>query len=256
MNGKERNRRVDRLAFLGTLAGGLAHEVKNPLSTISMNLQLLKEDWNDPENPREVRALKRVEILLREIKRLDSIVNDFLRFARGFSLEPVPSSLNQLVKELIDFLDPESTRLKIRVSAYLDQALPRVPLDRKYVQKALLNVFHNAFHALEGMDESKREVMVRTRERDGGAEIVVTDTGSGMSTEVREKMFQVFYSTKKGGTGMGMPTARRIIEEHDGTISVLSEEGKGTSFIMFFPGEEPGREAPASAKNTGTGDRQ
>ena len=80
MNGKERKKRVDRLAFLGTLAGGLAHEVKNPLSTMSVNLQLLKEEWADPQSPKEAKALKRVEILIREIGRLESIVNDFLNF--------------------------------------------------------------------------------------------------------------------------------------------------------------------------------
>jgi signal transduction histidine kinase len=104
MSGSQRKKKVDRLTFLGTLAGGLVHEIKNPLSTISVNLQLLKEDWQDAKSQKEVRALKRVNILQREIKRLESIANDFLNYAKGFSLEPQPSDLNNLIRELIDFL--------------------------------------------------------------------------------------------------------------------------------------------------------
>lgn len=235
MSASERKKKVDRLTFLGTLAGGLAHEVKGPLSTMSVNLQLLKEDLEEPSTPKEARTLKRVDILMREVGRLETIVNDFLNFARGFSLEPEPSDLNELIRELIEFLNPEALRLKVRILSFLDPGLPEVSIDWTYVQKALLNVIHNAFQALESMDESKREIMVRTRCAEGGVEIEVTDTGSGMSQEVRDKIFQVFYSTKKDGTGMGMPTARRIVEEHGGTIAVHTEEGKGTSFVLFFP---------------------
>jgi signal transduction histidine kinase len=235
---KERKKRVDRLAFLGTLAGGLAHEVKNPLSTMSVNLQLLREDWEDAETPREKRTLKRVDILLREIAQLESIVNDFLRFARGFSLEPVLTDVNALVRELIEFLNPEALRLKIHLRTSLDPALPMVLLDRKYIQKALMNLIHNAFQALAAQEEAKREVLVRTRPRAGGVEVELIDTGPGIAPDHQEKVFQVFFSTKKGGTGMGLPTVRRIVEEHDGTLAMHSEEGKGTSFVLFFPGPE------------------
>lgn len=235
MSASERKKKVDRLTFLGTLAGGLAHEVKGPLSTMSVNLQLLKEDLEEPSTPEEARTLKRVDILMREVGRLETIVNDFLSFARGFSLEPEPSNLNELIKELIEFLNPEALRLKVRILSFLDPDLPEVSIDWTYMQKALLNIMHNAFQALGSMDESKREIMVRTRRAKGGVEIEITDTGSGMSREIREKIFQVFYSTKKDGTGMGMPTARRIVEEHGGTIAVHTEEGKGTSFVLFLP---------------------
>lgn len=239
MSGNDRRKRVGRLAFLGTLAGGLAHEVKNPLSTISLNLQLLKEDWEDAVSSKEVRTLKRVEILMREIDRLETIVNDFLKFARGFSLDLQPGKLNDLMQEMVDFLMPEARKLHVRMNPYLDPSLPEVLMDWNYMQKALLNLFHNAFQALETVEKDRREVMVRTRVAPGGVEVEITDTGPGIPPDAREKIYQVFYSTKKGGTGMGLPTARRIVEEHDGTLSVLSDVGKGTSFVIFLPAVTP-----------------
>jgi len=238
MSKKEREKRVGRLAFLGAMAGGLAHEIKNPLSTISVNLQLLKEDWESPQTPREAKSLKKVDILIREVGRLDSIVNDFLHFARGFSMKPAPVDLNSLIREILEFLNPEALKKKIRISPYLEPGLPEILLDANYGQKALLNIFHNAFQALESVDEKRREVMIRTRSVKDGVEVEVTDTGPGMDPDIHEKVFQVFFSTKKGGTGMGLPTVRRIIEEHGGHISLLSDKDKGTSFILFFPFSE------------------
>lgn len=239
MNSKENKKKVDRLAFLGTLAGGLAHEVKNPLSTMSVNLQLLKEDWEDAESPKELKTLKRVDILMREIKRLESIVNNFLKFARGFSLEPELTSLNDLVTELIDFVAPEASRMQVRISQYLSPGLPKIMIDGSYVQKALLNLVHNAFQALDSVEDGPKEVFVKTRKAEGGVELEITDTGPGIPSEYHEKIYQVFFSTKKGGTGMGLPTVRRIVEEHDGTLSMVSDVGKGTSFILFFPEPHP-----------------
>ncbi|MHC4944047.1 MAG: two-component system sensor histidine kinase NtrB [Planctomycetota bacterium] len=241
MNGKDRKKRVGRLTFLGTLAGGLAHEVKNPLSTISLNLQLLKEDWQDADSPRELRTLKRVDILQREIDRLESIVNDFLHFARGFSLEPRPGKLNELIQEMIDFLTPEANKNSIRITPYMEPGLPEVLMDWNYIQKALLNIFHNAFQAVGEVDQDQREVMVRTRRCRGGVEVEITDTGPGIAPDARDKIFQVFFSTKKGGTGMGLPTVRRIVEEHDGSINVVSDIGKGTSFVLFLPAAGAGK---------------
>jgi two-component system sensor histidine kinase HydH len=126
-------------------------------------------------------------------------------------------------------------RAQIRITTLLAPRLPKVDLDWKYMQKAFLNIFHNAFQALADVDENLREVMVSTRTADKGVEVVITDTGSGIAPELQDKIFQVFFSTKRDGTGMGLPTVRRIVEEHDGTLSVLSEVGKGTSFVMHLP---------------------
>ncbi len=259
MTGRERRKKVDRLTFLSAMAGGLVHEVKTPLSTMSVNLQLLKEEWENPETQKEMRTLKRVEILMREIQRLEDVVNDFLHFARGFSLEPVPSNINRLIQELVEFMNPEALRQKVRLSVFLDPGLPEVPLDWKYVQKALMNIIHNAFQALQDLDERAREVLIRTARRPDGIEVAITDTGPGIDPERREKIFQVFYTTKKDGTGMGLPVVRRIVEEHYGTVSLHSEVGKGTSFVLFFPFDEAeegeNRESPDNDRGVkkGTG---
>ena len=235
MASKERKRRVDRLAFLGALAGGLAHEVKNPLSTMSVNLQLMKEDWENPQTPKEARTLKRIDVLMQEIRRLESVVNDFLNFARGFSLHLEATDLNRLLRELVEFMNPEALRYGIRVSTFLDPTIPNVWVDRKYVQKAFMNLFTNAIQALQAVEEDRREILIRTARREDGVEAAVTDTGPGIDEHLRERIFQVFYSTRKDGTGMGLPMVRRIMEEHDGTLTLHSELGKGSSFVLFFP---------------------
>jgi signal transduction histidine kinase len=238
----ERKKKVNRLAFLGSLAGGLAHEIKNPLSTISVNLQLMQEDWSDSEGPRERRTLKRIQVLTKEIERLEEILNDFLAYARGFSLQPTSGNVNQMVNDLATFLEPEAHRLGIEIRLFLDPALPRIPIDVKYLKLALINLIQNALQAFEGWD-GIREVLVRTRTLPGGVEIVITDTGPGIAEEHRDRVFHVYFSTKRTGTGLGLPMVKRIVGEHDGTVSFQSEEGKGTSFTIFLPlgAAEPGK---------------
>ena len=230
----ERRKKVDRLAFLGSLAGGLAHEIKNPLSTISVNLQLMKEDWEGSDSPRERPTLKRIQVLTQEIRRLEEILNDFLTFARGFSLKMEEENINQIVGDLVLFLEPEAQRLGIELRSFPDPALPRIRVDAKYIKLALMNIVQNALQALGGRSGIK-EVLIRTMKLENGVEIVVTDTGPGILEEHRDKIFQVYFSTRRDGTGLGLPTVRRIIEEHDGTITFQSEVGKGTSFRIFLP---------------------
>ena len=235
----ERKKKWDRLAFVGSLAGGLAHEIKNPLSTISVNLQLMKEDWEKIDGARDRRTLKRIEILASEINRLEGILNDFLTYAKGFSLKPSPQSLNRIVNELVLFLDPEARKRGVELRFNPDPALPEVLVDVKYIKLALMNILQNALQALEpSRGEEGGEILVRTRSVDGGVEVVITDTGSGISGKHRDKIFQVYYSTKSGGTGLGLPMVKRIIEEHNGSVSFQSEEGKGTSFTVFVPKSE------------------
>jgi len=238
----ERKKKVDRLTFLGTLAGGLAHEIKNPLSTISINLQLMHEDWQDAEGPREKRTLKRIATLSKEIDRLEGIVNDFLTYARGFSLEKTAENINSVLVDLTTFLDPEAQRRSIEVRTFLDPNAPLVQIDTKYIRLALMNIIQNAFQAFDDDDDgAARQVLVGTRGFKESVEITVTDTASGIPPEHRERIFQVYFSTKRSGTGLGLATVKRIIEEHDGTISFTSEEGKGTSFTVHLPAAGGGK---------------
>ena len=217
---------------MGVLAAGLAHEVKNPLSTMSVNLQLMAEDFAEPKGLVEERTLRRAKLLLGEVKRLDGIVNDFLTLARGYEIAPASVDLELLVTELLSLNQAESDRLGIRCRNSLEPAARYVVADPKFLRLALMNLVVNAQQA---MAESGGELLVETRARDGMVEIRITDTGPGIEREALEKIWQPFFSTKAGGTGLGLPTTRRIIEELGGDIRVVSERGRGTRFTMKLP---------------------
>jgi two-component system sensor histidine kinase HydH len=227
------------MAFLGTLAGGLAHEIRNPLSTMKVNLQLLREDLarggnGDAGGDRAARAARRVETLEQAVRRLESIVDDFLNYARGFELQIVPDDLNRTVAEVVVFVEPEAQRHGVALRTAYAPDLPKVPIDRKYVQQALLNLLLNARQAIENSGR-KGEIFVTTSRDDSAVRVTVTDTGPGIPPEVRAKIFDAYFSTKKGGTGLGLPMSRRIADEHGGTLDVESEVGKGTSFTLRLP---------------------
>ncbi len=244
--------RMGRMAYLGTLAGGLAHEVRNPLSTMKVNLQLLREDL-EKDAPKSgarssagERAARRVEVLEKAVTRLEDIVNDFLKLARGFDLHPEPGDLNAIVDDVVSFVEPETRKCGVGMRTAYDKSLGSVRVDRKYVQQALLNLLLNARQAIQESGKHG-EIFVTTKKRDAHAVISVTDTGPGISAEALPRIFEAYYSTKKGGTGLGLPTARRIVEEHGGRLTVSSEPGKGTSFTISLPLDPPTRENPATA---------
>lgn len=232
--GTERGGAPDkRLAYLGTLAGGLAHEIKNPLSTISINLALLREDLGADAS--QARHLKRIRLLEREVGRLEGIVQDFLRLTRGLDLHPEPTDLNGLLGELLEFIEPEAKKERVAIRQSLDPSLPRVTLDRQAFRQVFVNLLVNARQAMP----SGGELIVRTLAEGADVLVEVTDTGVGMSADVLARCFDAYFSTKKGGTGLGLPTARRIVEEHSGSIGVWSEPGKGTKFTVRLPVKGP-----------------
>jgi signal transduction histidine kinase len=218
-------------AEIAQLAGGLAHEIRNPLSTLQLNLQLLAEELQDAESPRERRALRRVERLQHEVHRLHGVLENFLRFARIRDVELHPADLNEVVEELRDFYEPHAATKSIVIRTHLAADLPRVDLEPDLFKQALLNLILNAEHAMPAGGE-----LILTTRRDGHAVVLeVTDTGVGMSDEVRARIFDAFFSTRPEGSGLGLPTTRKIIEAHRGTIHVQSEPGKGSRFTIRLP---------------------
>lgn len=231
---------AEQVTFLSRLAGGLAHEIKNPLSTMSINLALLEEDWSRASaarqaavelTPREQRSLKRLNTLSREVRRLEGIVDEFLHYARGGEINRAPKDLAGLVRDLLEFVEPEDAALGIRHHVDLPVGLPLVMVDEGVLKQAVLNLLVNARHAMPGGGE-----LIVRMERDGNwVALTVTDTGVGMTEEQLARCFDEYWSDKKGGTGLGLSTARRIVEEHGGTITVVSETGRGTSFTIYLP---------------------
>ncbi|QDU67199.1 sensor histidine kinase [Engelhardtia mirabilis] len=230
----------DQFAFLSRLAGGLAHEIKNPLSTMAINLALLQEDWERvaaqrsadvPLPPREQRTLKRVTTLQREVQRLETIVQDFLDFVRGAAVNRRPQNIGAIVQEVLDFVEPENDQAGVRQRTDIVFGLPLVLVDEAQIKQALLNLLINARQAMP----TGGEILVRVRRVGNDAEVSITDTGIGMTPTQVERCFDVYWSNKKGGTGLGLSTTRRIVEEHGGSIHVITEQGRGTSFLVCLP---------------------
>lgn len=241
-------RLVDQYTEIARLAGGLAHEIKNPLSTIRLNMDLLAEDFSaDPENPVFRRALVKVRRVQRECERLQELLDDFLNFAkvRRFNLQP--SNLNQQVREVLEFFRPKARESRIEIIEFLAADLPTVLLDREAFRGALLNLVLNAQQAMpEG-----GQLVVRTSATFDGVVLDLIDTGCGMDGATLARIFDAFFSTKKSGSGLGLPTTRKIIEGHGGQITVQSEVGKGTQFTIKLPA--PARLAADPARTLLTG---
>jgi len=214
---------------LAQLAGSLAHEIKNPLSVIRMNMDLLSEDLQ--EAGLEPRAMNRVEVVHRQCGRLESLLNDFLRFARLRNLELEPGSLNQQIATVLDLYQAQAEASRVEVRRYLEENLPTVLLEPETLQAALVNLVKNA---LEAMPDGG-QLIARTRIIRNGVALDLIDTGEGIPDNAARNMFDAFYSTKPGGSGLGLPTARKIIEAHGGGISVDSRTGLGTQFTLEFP---------------------
>ena len=220
-----------RYAELAALAGELAHEIKNPLSVIRMNMELLREDIEEIDLPVARRAVERVETVNRQCQRLDTYLKDFLEFTRFNSLELKAGNLNEQIEQVLDFFARTADEQNVKVDRHLDAALPGIRLDSQTLQQALTNLVKNALEAMP----NGGQLLVRTRMVRSGVALDVIDTGVGMASNTLLNMFKEFYTSKDGGTGLGLPTAKKIIEAHGGRINVQSEVGTGTCFTVEFP---------------------
>ncbi|MAE46814.1 MAG: two-component sensor histidine kinase [Planctomycetes bacterium] len=219
--------------LLTRLARGLAHEIKNPLSTMAINLTLLEEEFTraGADDPRSRRVTKRVNTLQREVSRLEGILDDFLHYARGGLVNRQPGDLVALVHEVLEFMEPEHSTHDIRVLSDLESGLPLVLLDEGVMRQMVINLMVNARQAMPGGGE----LILQVQRVGSRAQLVITDTGIGMDPEELEHCFDMYWSTKRDGTGLGLSTVRRIVLQHEGTIGVISEKGRGTSFTITLP---------------------
>lgn len=220
-----------RYEELAELAGSLAHEIKNPLSVIHMNIDLLSEDLEEIDSPISRRSVDRVEIVRGQCERMEALLRDFLRYTRLRDIDLLPGSLNDQVEMVLRAYQAQADVDGIDVKKYLDPDLPAISLHSDSLQAALMNLVKNA---LESMQRGG-QLMVRTYATRESVALDLIDTGSGVDDNTVLHMFEPFYSTKEGGSGLGLPTARKIIEAHGGRISVQSEVGRGTKFVLEFP---------------------
>lgn len=223
---------TDHAAELAELTGGFIHEIKNHISTLGLHIQLLGEEFSDPQTPRERKAFDRIIRLQNECQRLAELSNDFLRFARLRDLNRRSTLLLEVVGDMVDFFAPTARSAGIEIKTFLPSDLPRVSVDVDLFKQALLNLMLNAEQAMPDGGEMIIQAQVG---EPGWLRIDLIDNGVGMSEETRAKCFKPFHTTKPGGTGLGLPTSRRIIEIHGGRIDVQSEPGKGTQFTIWLP---------------------
>lgn len=219
------------LEELSRLTGGLAHEMKNPLSIIKVNLKLISEDLATSKDENTARAARKIAVVQKETDRLEQILEDFLRYIRKTELHLSSIDINKLLIDMVDFYSPQAVSRSIT----LRTALCSQPLicyaDSNSLKQVLLNLFINAQQAMPGGGE----LLLRTQRTNGQAVIIVSDTGKGIEPENLEKIFHAYYSTKTGGSGLGLSASKKIIEAHKGSIKVDSIPGKGTSFTILLP---------------------
>jgi len=223
-----------QLEELAKLTGELAHEIKNPLSTLKINLKLVREYLEQPDltrSPDVGRALRKLAVIQEEADRLEAILSGFLHYIGRPELQRAPGDIGQVVGDMVDFYLPQAHNSAVT----LRQGLHKQPLvcmvDAAMLKQVLLNLFINAQQAMpQGGD-----LIVRTDRQPPWALIQVSDTGSGIEADKLNRIFEPYYSSKPRGTGLGLATARKIVEAHAGSISVTSEPGKGTAFTIRLP---------------------
>lgn len=227
---ERRAREAERLAELGTLTSGLAHEIKNPLSTVQLNLQLLSEDL-DPRDVHLHRVIRRLQVVQRETSRLREILDDFLRYAGKMELDRKPTDLNDLLEELVDFFAPQAQLQKVQLRLRREEGPLMANVDAKFIKQAVLNLMLNGMQAMP----DGGELILSAKTEDDFARIDIIDTGGGVPPEALENIFTAYYSTKRGGTGLGLAITQRIAREHGGALKVETEAGKGSDFFLLLP---------------------
>ena len=233
---------AERRSYVGLLASGLAHEIRNPLNAMNMNLQMLEEEIHAYPGLGDEDFHQLLGSTKSEIKRLERLVNNFLAYARPAQPKIEPRDLNEVLESVVSFLRADFVESGVTVDLNLEPLLPTVDLDETQFKQAVMNLLVNARQVLE----PGGRIRLRSRAGSGGEVVVeVEDDGPGMSEEVRSRIFEVFFSSRGGGTGLGLAIARQIVERHGGRIEVESVERVGTTFRIRIP-RRRARPAPVS----------
>jgi two-component system C4-dicarboxylate transport sensor histidine kinase DctB len=222
--------RTEKMAVLGTFASGLAHEVRNPLNSIALQLSLLERRIGRVDTGVGAEMSQLTRIIHEEVQRLDNLVGDFLLFSRTDRLHYREADLAALADEVVGLLQPEATELGIAVRrSHIGAPAPSLQVDTEKMKQVVINLVRNSFEAMpEG-----GEVTVETGLVDGQARLVVRDTGPGLPDGL--DVFQIFVTTKPKGTGLGLSIVQQIVLQHGGEIAAESEAGNGASFTISLP---------------------
>ncbi len=226
-----RLRRAESLASLTTLAAGVAHEIKNPLGSMGIHIQLIKKGMAGKSLVEAGSVLKHLDIITEEVERLNKIVVDFLFAVRPMDMELRSADLNAVVRDFLDFVRVELEEAGIGIREELEEDLPALNLDEKFVKQAALNLVKNAISAMPGGGT----LTVSTFRRGDAVKLSVADTGVGIPRQILDKIFEPYFTTRDFGSGLGLTIVYKIVKEHRGDIAVDSREGKGTTVTISFP---------------------
>lgn len=218
---------ADRLSAISRITSGVAHEVKNPLNAILLHVEVARSKLSHGDTD----VAEQMEIISREILRLDRVVRTFLDFTRPVELQLDNVPMQDLVREIVDLARPQTAAAKIEISVRQEAEGVEVRVDRDLMKQAVLNVVVNAMQAMPEGGELLFEALVNN----DTAELRISDSGAGIEPELREKIFRLYFTTKTEGSGIGLAMTFRIVQLHDGTIDFTSEPGKGTTFLIRLP---------------------
>ena len=239
----DKNNHLAQLEELSKLTGGLAHEIKNPLSTVKINLNLVREELDDSvraesgkiaadkNGTRLKRAIRKLAIVQKETDRVEQILDSFLRYIDRTELQLASIDINELVSDMIDFYSPQAYSHSVTIHQGLLNEPLVCKIDADMLKQVILNLFINAQQAMS----NGGDLMIRTDRREKDALIQISDTGTGITPDKLPRIFDAYYTSRPQGSGLGLPTAKKIIEAHKGSISVNSVPGKGTSFDIRLP---------------------
>ncbi|HEY9053918.1 MAG TPA: ATP-binding protein [Rectinemataceae bacterium] len=231
-------RRAESLAALTTLAAGVAHEINNPLGSISIRIQLL-EKLAASGAPDPGAMTKHLTVVKEEIERLKGIVVDFLFAVRPMDIQLLSEDAAALMEEVAEFIGPEAERAGVEVTTEIGKNLPHILMDKRHMKQALLNLVQNALAAMP----SGGRLGLCARYQDDEVQLSVSDTGTGIPEALLTKIFEPYFTTKKHGTGLGLTITFKIIKEHTGDISLESKEGKGSTFTIHLPVPQKNKKA-------------
>jgi signal transduction histidine kinase len=241
LKGFEALKEQSRLAALGTMSAGLAHEIRNPLAGIKGAAQYLQALDAEPEE------LEFLDVIVSETDRLNAVVSSFLDYARHFNLNREPCSLNDLVDQVLSLIHAEGLPAGVELSTSMDPDLPELPVDGLKLRQVFLNLLRNALQALpDGGRVHVSSYLGRMKSTGLPAVVVaVSDDGGGVPAQNLEKLFVPFYTTKVKGTGLGLPICQRIVRAHLGELNVESQPGAGATFYVRIPTPASGLADPA-----------
>ena len=240
---RDENNHLAQLEELSKLTGGLAHEIKNPLSTVKINLNLVREELEDSVSAESgkitadkdgtelKRAIRKLAVVQKETDRVEQILDSFLRYVDRTELQLAIIDINELISDMIDFYSPQAHSHSVTVHQGLHNEPLVCKIDADMLKQVILNLFINAQQAMSGGGD----LMIRTDRQEKDALIQISDTGTGITPDNLSHIFDAYYTSRPQGSGLGLPTAKKIIEAHNGSISVNSEPGKGTSFTIRLP---------------------